>query len=387
MLSKEVGGRKRRRSEGDDVEGVGEVLRQVQKKLRESEEQHYFLLEKLGNSEERIMVLEEKEEERGEKKKKAKGYLPRDDEGAIFIAEFMREPVRKMVQRFPFREEEPKAYYNETERYLFRRLKELGYQCGICEKENKTGNIRSTHMAQIHKRSMYYYYDQILERYLKDFYGIPSEQEQYEGEEKKQKNEGDEENEKSGGDEKKEKNEGGEKNEKSEGGEKNSEQRQGQGGEDKEKSHENRCNEKYIQKCVCVVDEKNHGNKCNEKYIQRYVCVCVATWGTSWSTAARKNVEGWTVEKQDESYSGVEVEVDVMIHEEKEEQQGGEENPKNSKKQKNEENGKEGDSDIEDEDDEDTCCPHCGLDLYLKVALAAHIAQRHGDAEGEVEEK
>ena len=110
VLSKEVGGRKRRRSEGDDVEGVGEVLRQVQKKLRESEEQHYFLLEKLGNSEERIMVLEEKEEERGEKKKKAKGYLPRDDEGAIFIAEFMREPVRKMVQRFPFREEEPKAY-------------------------------------------------------------------------------------------------------------------------------------------------------------------------------------------------------------------------------------------------------------------------------------
>ena len=63
MLSKEVGGRKRRRSEGDDVEDVGEVLRQVQKKLNESEEQHYFLLEKLGNSEERIMMLEEKEEE------------------------------------------------------------------------------------------------------------------------------------------------------------------------------------------------------------------------------------------------------------------------------------------------------------------------------------
>ena len=101
VLSKQVGGRKRRRSEGDDVEDVGEVLRQVQKKLNESEEQHYFLLEKLGNSEERIMMLEEKEEERGEKKKKAKGYLPRDDEGAIFIAEFMREPVRKMVQRFP----------------------------------------------------------------------------------------------------------------------------------------------------------------------------------------------------------------------------------------------------------------------------------------------
>ena len=289
MLSKEVGGRKRRRSEGDDVEDVGEVLRQVQKKLNESEEQHYFLLEKLGNSEERIMVLEEKEEERGEKKKKAKGYLPRDDEGAIFIAEFMREPVRKMVQRFPFREEEPKAYYNETERYLFRRLKELGYQCGICEKENKTGNIRSTHMAQIHKKSMFYYYDQILEGYLNEFYGRNSEQEQDEGDEEKQKDEGDKKN-----------------SEQQQSEKKNSEQQQGLGGEEKEKSHENRCNEKYIQRCVCAADEKNHGNQCNEKYIQRYVCVCAATWGTAWSTAAQKNVEGGTVEKQDESVSGVE---------------------------------------------------------------------------------
>ena len=64
VLSKEVAGRKRRRSEGDDVEDVGEVLRQVRRRLNESEEQHYFLLGKLGQSEERIMVLEEKEEDK-----------------------------------------------------------------------------------------------------------------------------------------------------------------------------------------------------------------------------------------------------------------------------------------------------------------------------------
>ena len=127
-----------------------------------NDEEGFQNLEEEEGDEKKVEVKEEEEEEE---------ELVKDESGTI-ILDFIEETVRPAAQKWMIVWPDPLEDWNSSERWLYSRLKQRKFNCGLCGKQIADSNLRSTHVRDVHGMIMGEYHDAIMKRVIRQLKAV-----------------------------------------------------------------------------------------------------------------------------------------------------------------------------------------------------------------------